>query len=123
MSAIYRSEPLRCKVGDKVLIVDGTISLAGQIGTVAYAPIEDVSQEWRTAAEVSLAFQHDWVVEVLMAPKEVKAYGRLFQTNLFLLNDSQLLPLGEPRRIARAEQADKAADMWLPLVTAQEVTQ
>ncbi len=91
----------RCRVGDVVIVVDSKSAFVGQLGDVICRPADDLSEPWRTAAEISAALQHDWVIRLRARRERVAAYGREFATNLFLMQDHQLAPLS--RRAATVE--------------------
>ena len=83
----------RCRVGDVVIVVDSRSALVGQLGDVICRTADDLGEPWRTAAEISAALQHDWVIRLRARPLRVTAYGREFDTNLFLMRDHQIAPI------------------------------
>lgn len=93
----------RCRVGDVVIVVDSRSAFVGQLADVICRPAEDLGEPWRTAAEISAALQHDWIIQLRARPERVSAYGREFDTNLFLMQDHQLAPLS--RRATAVESS------------------
>lgn len=105
VSGSFEDEPcrsFRCRAGDMALVIDPGSALAGQIVGVVCHPADDIGQAWRTAQEISLALRHDWVIALRAEPEQFNAYGRKFETNKFLLQDQQLVPLNRsPSAAAR----------------------
>jgi hypothetical protein len=113
VSQYFEDEPcrsFRCQAGGMALVIDPESALAGQIVRVVCHPANDIGQPWRTAQEISLALQSDWVIELRAAPQRINAYRREFETNLFLLQDRQLVPLDRSSVAPALASIERAPD-------------
>lgn len=85
-------KPLRCKVGDLVMVTcTRTRGVFGQLGVIVMSVadgLEGVADECRKEYE-----PFDWVVELNEPPTTHFVHGKVVVTSKFVFEDHQLMPI------------------------------